>query len=53
MRELAQHALELSPDLAGAHAALQYFHLTFWDWKAAETEGDWLSPLIQPIRARC
>ncbi len=39
-RELAQHALQLSPDLANAHFALQYVHRTYdWDWAAAEAEG--------------
>jgi TolB-like protein len=38
-RELARHALQLSPDLALAHAALQYAHLFYdWDWEAAERE---------------
>jgi TolB-like protein/Tfp pilus assembly protein PilF len=39
-RKLAATALESSPDLASAHAALQYIHTAFdWDWSAAETEG--------------
>jgi len=39
-RQLAQRALQLSPDLADAHARLQYIHLTYdWDWAASETEG--------------
>ena len=39
-RQLAQRALQLSPDLAEAHANLMYVHLTFdWDWAAAEKEG--------------
>jgi tetratricopeptide (TPR) repeat protein len=38
-RQLAQHALQLSPDLAEAHALLQNVHMAFWDWAAAETEG--------------
>ena len=39
-RELAQHALQVSPDLAGAHFVLQYVHRTYdWDWTAAEAEG--------------
>ncbi len=38
-RKLAQHALELSPDLANAHSELQYIHLTYdWDWAAAAAE---------------
>jgi TolB-like protein/Flp pilus assembly protein TadD len=40
VRQLAQHALQLSPDLAEAHAALVYVHRNAdWDWAAAETEG--------------
>ncbi len=40
VRQLAQHALQLSPDLAHAHSRLQYVHLMFdWDWEAAEAEG--------------
>ncbi len=39
-RRLAQHALQLSPDLSHAHTRLQYVYLAFdWDWVAAETEG--------------
>ncbi len=39
-RKLAQHALELSPDLAEAHFVLQYVHLEYdWDWAASEAEG--------------
>jgi TolB-like protein/Tfp pilus assembly protein PilF len=39
-RELAQHALQLSPDLAYANARLQYIHQAFdWDWAAADAEG--------------
>jgi TolB-like protein/Flp pilus assembly protein TadD len=39
-RELAQKALQLSPDIADAHAMLQYIHQTLdWDWAAAEAEG--------------
>jgi TolB-like protein/lipoprotein NlpI len=38
-RQLAQHALQLSPDLADAHAELAYIHRTYdWDWAAAEAE---------------
>ena len=37
-RELAQRALELSPDLREAHVALQYVYQTSdWDWAAAES----------------
>ena len=36
----AEHALQLSPDLAEAHARLQYVYVAFdWDWAAAEAEG--------------
>jgi len=39
-RQAAQRALQLSPELASAHAHLQYVHLAFdWDWAAAEAEG--------------
>jgi TolB-like protein/tetratricopeptide (TPR) repeat protein len=39
-RQLAQHALQLSPDLAEAHAMLQYVHHAYdWDWAASEAEG--------------
>jgi tetratricopeptide (TPR) repeat protein len=39
-RELVQHALQLSPDLAQAHAQLQYIYQTLdWDWAGAEAEG--------------
>ena len=39
-RQLAQHALELSPDLADAHLLLGYIHRTFdWDWVAAQSEA--------------
>ena len=39
MRQLAQQALQLSPDLAGAHAHLQNYYLAVWDWEAAASEG--------------
>jgi len=40
VRQLAQHALQLSPDLAEAHAALMFVYRTLdWDWAAAESEG--------------
>ena len=40
VRQLAQRALQLSPDLAEAHALLGYVHRTLdWNWTAAETEG--------------
>jgi TolB-like protein/tetratricopeptide (TPR) repeat protein len=39
-RQLARHALQLSPDLAEAHAMLQYLYRTYdWDWAASEAEG--------------
>jgi TolB-like protein/Tfp pilus assembly protein PilF len=39
-RQLAQRALELSPNLAEAHALLAYVHRAYdWDWTAAEAEG--------------
>ena len=38
-RQFAQHALQLSPDLAAAHSILQYVHQTLdWDWTAAKAE---------------
>lgn len=38
-RALAQQALQLSPDLAEAHAQLMYVHTAFdWDWSAARME---------------
>jgi TolB-like protein/Flp pilus assembly protein TadD len=40
VRQLAQHALQLSPDLAEAHARLQWAHMSLdWDWPAAKAEG--------------
>ena len=40
VRQLAQHALQLSPDLAEAHARLQWAYMSLdWDWTAAEAEG--------------
>ena len=39
-RQLAQHALQLSPDQAEAHAALMFVYRSLdWDWAAAEVEG--------------
>ena len=38
-RQLAQHALTLSPDLVGPHVTLQGIYLGLWDWAAATTEG--------------
>ena len=39
VRQLAQHALQLSPDLADAHASLAWVLMVLnWDWAAAETE---------------
>ena len=38
-RELVEHALQISPDLAEAHALLAYIYSTFdWDWAAAKAE---------------
>ena len=38
-REVAQHALQVSPDIAEAHAQLQYVYQTLdWDWSAAKVE---------------
>ena len=40
VRQLAQHSLQLSPDLAEAHARLQWVYMSLdWDWPAAEAEG--------------
>ena len=40
VRQLARHALALSPDLAEAHARLQWAYMSWdWDWPAAEAEG--------------
>jgi tetratricopeptide (TPR) repeat protein len=39
-RQLAQHALQLSPDSVEAHYPIQYVYRTLdWDWPAAEAEG--------------
>jgi len=39
-RQLAQHALELSPDLGDAHLLLGYIHrICDWDWGAAQSEA--------------
>ena len=38
VRQLAQHALQLSPDLAGARASLVWAFMLTWDWAAAEAE---------------
>lgn len=39
-RQLANQALQLSPESAYAHARLQYVYLNFdWDWAAAEAIG--------------
>lgn len=38
-RELALHALELSPDIAEAHALLEHLNVMLdWDWSAAQRE---------------
>ena len=51
VRQLAQHALQLSPDLAEAHARLQWAYMSLdWDWPAAEAEGRRALPLIRRIR---
>jgi TolB-like protein/Tfp pilus assembly protein PilF len=39
-RQLAQHALQVSPDLADAHLLLGYIHRVYdWDWAAAQSEA--------------
>jgi tetratricopeptide (TPR) repeat protein len=39
-RQLAQHALQLSPELADAHLLLAYIRRTYdWDWAAAQAEA--------------
>ena len=49
VRQLAQHALLLSPDLAEAHARLQWVYMSWdWDWAAAEAEGR-LALAIDPM----
>jgi tetratricopeptide (TPR) repeat protein len=51
-RQLAQHALQLSPNSADAHAVLQFIYLTYdWDWAAAETEGQ-RALAIEPTNSR-
>jgi tetratricopeptide (TPR) repeat protein len=38
-RQLANHALQLSPELAAPHVLLGYIHRTYdWDWAAAQSE---------------
>ena len=37
-RELVEHALQISPDLAEAHALLAHLHRYDWDWAAAKAE---------------
>jgi TolB-like protein/Tfp pilus assembly protein PilF len=38
-RRSAQHALELSPDVAEGYAALAFIHLVYdWDWPAVEAQ---------------
>ena len=39
VRQLAQHALQLSPDLVDARASLVWVLMLNWDWAAAETEA--------------
>ena len=49
VRQLAQHALQLSPELAEAHAALMFVHRTLdWDWAAAESEAGSAALAIDP-----
>ena len=52
-RELAQHALQLSPDLAEAHATLQYVYhdVRLGLGSRGEPKCSGLSPLIQRIRS--
>jgi TolB-like protein/Tfp pilus assembly protein PilF len=39
-RQLAQRALQVTPNLSEPHAVLQYVHRTLdWDWAASEAEG--------------
>jgi adenylate cyclase len=39
-RELAQHALERTPEFADGHLLLAYIHRSYdWDWAAAQTES--------------
>jgi tetratricopeptide (TPR) repeat protein len=38
-RQLARHALQLSPDFVDAHVRLAFLNLYEWDWAAAEIEG--------------
>jgi len=38
-RQMGQHALQLSPELAEAHVLLAYIHRSYdWDWAAAQAE---------------
>ncbi len=37
-RELVKHALQISPDLAEAHALLAHLYRFDWDWAAAKAE---------------
>ena len=49
VRQLAQHALQLSPRNADAHARLQYvYRVADFDWAAAEAEGR-LALAIDPM----
>ena len=50
-RELTQHALELSPNNADAHAELASIYQTYdWDWAAAEVKRNARLLSIRPIR---
>jgi TolB-like protein len=51
-RQQAQHALELSPNLAMAHCVLQWVYRIYdWDWVASESEGR-LALSIDPTNSR-
>ena len=50
-RQLANQALQVSPDSAHAHSRLQYVYLNFdWDWAAAEELDGGPRALSQLIR---
>ena len=51
-RREAQKALELSPDIAQAHAVLQYVYRTYdWDWAASDRECR-LALALDPANSR-